>query len=141
LAEAKQIGFESHLPDGAVEIEGDQQAIRRVGLILIDNAVKYTDSGGRIEVALIQTSGLATFEVRDTGVGISEEDLPHIFDRFYRADKARTPGAGGVGLGLSIAHWIVAAHHGGIKVQSQLGRGSSFVVALPATAPTPNNAI
>jgi heavy metal sensor kinase len=131
LAGAKGIEFDSHLPDSGVEIEGDQQALRRVSLIFIDNAVKYTDSGGHISVDLTRKNGLAIFEVRDTGIGIAEEDLPHIFDRFYRADKARTPGAGGVGLGLSIAHWIVEAHHGEIKVQSQLGHGSSFAVILP----------
>jgi heavy metal sensor kinase len=131
LAEAKGIGFDAHLPDSSVEIDGDQQAIRRVSLILIDNAVKYTNSGGHIDVDLTRKNGLATFEVCDTGMGISTEDLPHIFDRFYRADKARTPGAGGVGLGLSIAYWIVEAHHGEIRVQSQLGQGSTFAVILP----------
>jgi heavy metal sensor kinase len=131
LAEARGIAFEARLPDTGVEIEGDRQAIRRVSLILIDNAVKYTDSGGHIQVDLTQKNGRATFEVRDTGMGISAEDLPHIFDRFYRADKARTPSAGGVGLGLSIAHWIVEAHHGEIQVKSRLGHGSSFVVILP----------
>lgn len=131
LAEAKQIGFHAILPDGALEIEGDQQAIRRVFLILIDNSLKYTNAGGCINVELIRQNDIATFEVRDTGIGIAEEDLPHIFDRFYRADKVRTPGAGGVGLGLSIARWIVEAHHGEIKVHSHLGQGSSFTVVLP----------
>jgi heavy metal sensor kinase len=131
LAEAKGIGFEAHLPDSAVVIEGDEQAIRRVSLILIDNAVKYTASGGHISVGLARKNGLATFDVGDTGMGIAAEDLPHIFDRFYRADKVRTPGAGGVGLGLSIAHWIVEAHHGEIRVHSQVGQGSQFTVILP----------
>jgi len=134
LAAAKRIGFDLQLPEAAVPVEGDQQALKRDSLILIDNAIKYTEAGGRISVGLTRNNGLVIFEVRDTGIGIDEEDRPHIFDRFYRADKARTPGAGGVGLGLSIAHWIVEAHHGEIKVKSQLGQGSSFAVILPIAA-------
>ncbi len=131
LAESKQIEFEASMPEAAVEIEGDCRAVRRVFLILIDNAVKYTAAGGRIAVNFVQKTGSACIEVRDSGIGIAAEDLPHIFDRFYRADKARSREMGGVGLGLAIAQWIVEVHQGKIEVESVPGQGSTFRIALP----------
>jgi heavy metal sensor kinase len=132
FAEAKGLHFEARLPEGATYVSGDPSSLRRLFLILIDNAVKYTPSGGRVEVSLKQRNGTAFAEVSDTGVGISAEDLPHVFDRFYRADKARARDVGGVGLGLSIAHWIVAAHGGRIDVESGRGQGTTFRIQLPA---------
>jgi signal transduction histidine kinase len=105
--------------------------LRRLFLILIDNAVKYTPANGQIEVSLRQDGGHAVAEVRDTGIGIAEADLPNVFERFYRADKARTRESGGVGLGLSIGRWIAEVHSGTIEVRSSLGHGSSFQVRLP----------
>lgn len=133
LAEAKGVLFDSRLPAVALGMEGDRQAIRRVLLILIDNAVKYTAAGGHVRIDVGQKDGTAVIDVHDSGIGISEKDLPHIFDRFYRADKARSKETGGAGLGLAIAQWIVAAHKGEIRVQSQLGRGSRFCVVLPVS--------
>ena len=130
LAESKHIAFESDLLPTPVEIEGDRQAIRRVFLILIDNAVKYTGAGGRVVVALHATNGTAIGEVRDSGIGISPADIPNIFERFYRADKARSREMGGAGLGLSIARWIIEAHRGDIQVESAPGEGSRFQVRL-----------
>jgi signal transduction histidine kinase len=105
--------------------------LRRLFLILIDNAVKYTPAGGKVTVALSGADGFAVTEVRDTGIGISKADLPHIFERFYRADKARTREMGGAGLGLSIGRWIAEAHGGMIEVESTLGQGSVLRVHLP----------
>src|SRR6266566_3590617 len=107
------------------------QALRRLFLILIDNAIKYTPEGGRVDVAVGQENGFAIGEVRDTGIGIAPEDLPNVFERFYRADKARSRESGGVGLGLSIGRWIAEGHGGTIEVQSSLGGGSTFKLRLP----------
>jgi heavy metal sensor kinase len=131
LAESKQIDFHTQIPQEPVWIEADAHALGRLFLILIDNAVKYTPPGGRVEVAVKDEDGFALGVVRDTGIGIADEDLPHVFERFYRADKARSRESGGVGLGLSIGRWIAEAHAGTIEVQSSLGQGSVFQVRLP----------
>lgn len=131
LAEAKQISFEEKNLVTPVTVDGDRDALYRLFLILIDNAVKYTTSGGLIAVSLTGGDQEAVVEVRDTGIGIASNDLPHIFDRFYRADKARSRESGGVGLGLSIARWEAEAHGGSIDVQSSVGEGSIFRVRLP----------
>jgi len=131
LADAKQVSFEQNIDSLTLAVEGDFHALHRLFLILIDNAVKYTPSGGSIAVGLKCNDGFAVAEFRDTGIGIIADDLPHIFDRFYRADKARSREFGGVGLGLSIAHWVAEAHRGSIGVQSTPGTGSVFCVRLP----------
>jgi heavy metal sensor kinase len=131
LSENKQIRFHEQIPDSPVWIKADAHALRRLFLILIDNAVKYTPSGGRVEVLVATDNGSAVAAVRDTGIGIAAEDLPNVFERFYRADKARSRDSGGVGLGLSIGHWIAEAHAGSIEVRSSVGHGSVFQVRLP----------
>jgi len=131
LALVKQISLESRLPDQPVVVRGDRQALRRLFLILIDNAVKYTPPGGKVEVVLGRGDGFAMGQVKDDGVGIPEADLPHVFERFYRADKARSRGQGGAGLGLAIGRWIVEAHHGKISAESEVEKGSIFRVELP----------
>lgn len=131
LAEAKQVGFEERINGDSMWIQGDASSLRRLFLILIDNAVKYTPANGHVEVSLHRNDGYAVAEVRDTGIGISATDLPNVFERFYRADKARTRESGGVGLGLSIGRWIIEVHAGTIEVQSAPGRGSVFQVRLP----------
>src|SRR5713101_5457464 len=131
LAEAKQVAFREQIPNHPVWIKGDPHALHRLFLILIDNAVKYTPANGRVEVSLQESDGSAVGEVRDTGIGIGAEDLPSIFERFYRVDKARSRESGGVGLGLSIDRWIAEAHAGTIEVQSSRGHGSVFQVRLP----------
>ena len=110
---------------------GDDELLQRMILNLLDNAVKYTPVGGEVSLDLAAHNGDARITVRDTGIGISEKDQPHVFDRFYRVDKARSRAIGGAGLGLSIAHWIAEAHGGTISVGSQIGRGSVFTVELP----------
>ena len=131
LAEAKQIAFEQNISTDSLWIQGDASSLRRLFLILIDNAVKYTPASGQIEVSLQRNDGFAIAEVRDTGIGIAEADLPNVFERFYRADKARTRELGGVGLGLSIGRWIAEVHAGTIEVHSSPGHGSTFQIRLP----------
>jgi heavy metal sensor kinase len=131
LAEAKQIAFQEQIPGDSMWIQGDAGSLRRLFLILIDNAVKYTPVNGQVEVSLHRNNGYAVAEVRDTGIGIAEADLPNVFERFYRADKARSRESGGVGLGLSIGRWIAEVHAGTIEVHSSPGHGSTFQVRLP----------
>ena len=97
---------------------------------LVDNAIKYTDEG-KVSVSVRAEGGEAVFTVKDTGIGIPEEAVPRLFDRFYRVDKARSRGTGGTGLGLSIAERIVVRHGGYIRVESTPGKGSTFIVRLP----------
>ena len=131
LSEAKQVNFREQIPLHPVWVKADAHALRRLFLILIDNAIKYTPQGGQVDVVVGQENGFAIGEVRDTGIGIAPEDLANVFERFYRADKARSRESGGVGLGLSIGRWIAEAHLGTIEVQSSLGRGSMFKIRLP----------
>ena len=135
LAEAKQVGFQESISGDSMWIQGDAGSLRRLFLILIDNAVKYTPANGHVEVSLQRNDGYAVAQVRDTGIGIAEADLPNVFERFYRADKARTRESGGVGLGLSIGRWITEVHTGTIEVQSSPGRGSMFQIRLPIANP------
>ncbi len=104
-----------------------KQAVRAV----LDNSIKYTPAGGDIGIVCAAENGTVHLTVKDTGIGISEKDLPHIFDRFYKADEARTRSAGGCGLGLSIVRWIVERHGGRIEVSSTPGSGTSFHIFLP----------
>jgi heavy metal sensor kinase len=130
LAEVKELSFTEDI-ESSEFVEGDSHALHRLFLILIDNAVKYTPTGGSITVRLMRSDDSAVAEFRDTGIGISAADLPNIFERFYRADKARSREFGGVGLGLSIARWVAEAHRGSIEVQSTPGTGSVFRIKLP----------
>ena len=123
-----------------VTVLGDPTRLRQLFLNLITNAIKYTPPGGEVEIALRHAEHTTVFTVRDTGIGIAAADLPYIFDRFWRADRARsrrvTPeGAsterGGFGLGLAISQWIAQAHGGTIAVVSRLTRGTTFTVTLP----------
>jgi len=131
FADAKQLTFVENIESSELIVAGDLHALHRLFLILMDDAVKYTPSGGSITVGLKRSDDSAVAEIRDTGIGIAAEDVPHIFDRFYRADKARSREFGGVGLGLSIARWVAEAHRGSIEVQSTRGSGSVFRVRLP----------
>ncbi|HSF14835.1 MAG TPA: ATP-binding protein [Vicinamibacteria bacterium] len=113
-------------------LEGDRSQLRRMVSNLLDNAIKYTEPDGQVRMALEQNNGLLRFSVSDTGRGIPNEDLPRIFERFFRADPSRSRRSGGAGLGLAIVARIVEYHGGKVAVQSEPGRGSSFLVELPA---------
>ncbi|MBI2412169.1 MAG: HAMP domain-containing protein [Deltaproteobacteria bacterium] len=115
-------------------VRGDRVRISQLLSNLIDNAIKYTPRGGTVELSLAGEGGQAVFRVRDTGVGISKEDAPFVFDRFYRVDKARSRDVGGAGLGLSICKGIAEAHGGTLEVTSVPGKGSTFVAKLPLAA-------
>ena len=112
-------------------VQGDRERLRQLLLNLSDNAVKYTPPGGTITLGLENSEGWVKVSVSDTGIGISAESQPLIFDRFYRTDKARSRELGGSGLGLSIVQWIAVAHHGYITVESAPTRGSTFTLWLP----------
>jgi len=131
LARSSGLEFTTGLPNAPVPIQGDSNALRRALLILIDNAVKYTPRGGAVRVMLETDRDFAIASVSDTGIGIAPLDVPHIFDRFWRADKARSREQGGAGLGLSIAKWIIEMHRGSISVESQPGKGSTFYARVP----------
>ena len=109
---------------------GDTDRLRQVLLNLVDNAIKYTPAGGEVTLTLRRAGQWVQVIVVDTGIGISGEDLPHIFDRFYRADPSRAR-SGGSGLGLAIAQWVALAHGGRLEVESKLGQGSQFTLWLP----------
>ena len=121
------------MPETPVRLAVDRHRIREMLLNIVTNAIKYTPRGGSLALALEEKEDAVTFTVRDTGIGIAAGDLPHIFERFWRADPARsrTGDRPGVGLGLAIAKWIVEAHGGSITVQSRPGRGTMFIIRLP----------
>ena len=114
-----------------VTVLGDEARLMQVIMNLLDNALRYTDTGGTVTLVLEKTSTHALLRVQDTGCGIPAEHLPHIFERFYRVDRARSRSAGGTGLGLAITKWIVTMHDGTITVESHPGEGSLFSVILP----------
>jgi heavy metal sensor kinase len=131
LAAQKDISLK--LDATPLSLNGDDELLQRMILNLLDNAVKYTPKGGEISVKLTKNNGQAFVAVRDTGAGIPAKDLPYVFDRFYRVDKARSRAMGGAGLGLSIARSIAQAHGGTIRVESDES-GSEFTVELPSSS-------
>jgi len=141
---AQMLGEEAHVevtlesPAEPVVVQAERARLRQLLLNLLSNAVKYTPPGGRVWLSLTARPEAATISVRDTGIGIAPGDVDRVFDRFWRADAARsrTGERPGFGLGLSICKWIAEAHGGSIAVTSRPGRGSTFTVTLPRTAPT-----
>ncbi len=120
--------YQEHL-----ELNGDIDLLEHAFSNLIDNAVKYTPQGGKITVKTHEEDTNITITISDTGIGISEDDIPHIFERFYRVDKESSRKLGGTGLGLAITQWIIHAHNGKIGVKSTVGSGSDFIVSFPKT--------
>jgi two-component system, OmpR family, sensor kinase len=120
-----------------VEVVGDVDRLKQLLFNLVDNASRYTPPGGTVTLSLVEQDGMAALSVRDTGPGIAPDDLPRIFERFYRADDARSREAGGTGLGLAIRRVIAEAHGGRIEVESTLGQGSTFTVWVPIAAASP----
>ncbi len=131
LVETRNLQLIEAVPARAVSVLADEKSLRRLLTVLLDNAVKYTPAPGTIELRLAPQDGKALISVRDSGIGITNDDQPRIFERFYRADKAKSRELGGAGIGLSIAEWIVQQHRGSIKVHSSVGVGSTFFVELP----------
>ncbi|MDB5084841.1 MAG: hypothetical protein JWN30_1727 [Bacilli bacterium] len=130
LAEMKEISIESEIDDN-MEWSGDEQRIRQLFVILLDNAVKYTAEQGKIKVSCLRLAHHIELSVEDNGIGIPEEDLPRVFERFYRGDKVRSRVEGGTGLGLSIAKWIVEEHKGKIHIESEINKGTKVSLTLP----------
>ncbi len=136
LAENKHITVTLGTLDDAL-ILGDAVRLRQLFLNLIDNAIKYTPENGLVEISLFRDNGTVKVRVKDTGMGIPTDDLPKIFDRFYRVDKARSRELGGSGLGLSISKWIADIHGGTISVESEINVGTVFTVIFPLKTPSP----
>jgi len=130
LAEDKQIALKC-AATGRVEVDGDRGRLKQVVVNLVDNAIKYTGKDGKVEIGVGSKNGNAVLEVSDTGVGIPSEAMPHVFERFYRVDMARSRQMGGAGLGLSIVKSICTAHKGRVSVESTEGKGTRFTVELP----------
>ncbi len=117
--------------NGTVLVNGDAGWLQRLLLNLLDNAIKFTREGGKVVLKVSHESGRARIDVRDTGIGMPPEVTPHVFERFFQADPARSSGNDGAGVGLSLVKWIVDRHEGTIAVQSRVGEGSTFTVRLP----------
>jgi two-component system, OmpR family, heavy metal sensor histidine kinase CusS len=133
LAQERQLEISTEAPAQPVFVDANDTALRRLLLLLVDNAVKYTPAGGHITVSVALDSSGPTVTVRDTGIGIPDAALPHVFERFYRVDESRNREAGGAGLGLSIAQWIAQRHRASLEAESVIGRGSAFRVRFPQT--------
>ncbi len=130
LAAARSIDLTCRAtPD--LPFRGDEELLRRMTLNLLDNAIRYTPAGGRVAAELEGREDGVLLRISDTGIGIAPEAAPHVFERFFRADKARTRGNGGFGLGLAIVKWIAESHHGAVELASEPGAGSVFTVTLP----------
>jgi len=128
---AEQLGVKLRFRSSPARIDGDPDRLAQVLVNLIENALRHTPSGGTIEVSIAPGEGIAQLVVRDTGVGIPYNDLPHIFERFYVVDRSRAREAAGTGLGLSIVKQIVEAHGGTVSVESEYGLGATFTCVFP----------
>ncbi len=135
-AEKRKQTIREDVEEGLV-LNGDRIKLNQILYNLMDNAIKYTSEGGTIHVSLKQSEDELVWRVKDNGIGIPSEDQEHIFERFYRVDKARSRETGGTGLGLSIVRQMVKMHHGTISVQSEPGEGTEFVVAFPVKGEEP----
>jgi heavy metal sensor kinase len=131
LIESRDLRFNQSFLNRELPVLADRGSLQRLLAILFDNAVKYTPPHGAIGLRVGSGSDKAWIEVRDTGIGIANEDQSRIFERFYRVDKARSRELGGAGIGLAIADWIVKRHRGSIAVRSSIGNGAAFIVELP----------
>lgn len=139
VAAIRDLRFSSRVADQETFVAGDESLLRRLADILLDNAFKYTPSPGSVSLTLERRDHMAILRVQDSGIGIPQQEQAKIFERFYRVDKARSRAQGGNGLGLSMAQWIVAQHHGSIQVESRAGEGATFQVELPTIAAPVSN--
>lgn len=117
----------------SLEIDGDPDRLKQVFINLVTNAISYTPEGGKVTISLEEKEPFICVNVKDTGIGIEKDEIPRIFERFYRVDKARSRNSGGTGLGLAIVKHLVEAHKGHISVESELGKGTNFIIKLPKT--------
>jgi heavy metal sensor kinase len=131
LAEERGVALECAPAPNDIEVEVDEALVRRAVVNLVDNAVKYTEPGGSVQLTASRDGDRARVDVVDTGIGIAPDDQERVFERFYRVDKARVRSEGGAGLGLSIVRWAVEEHGGTVAVRSEPGRGSAFSILLP----------
>ena len=131
LADDRGLDLVVKTPERPVYVFADSGRLQQVLHNLLENSLRYTESGGRVEVRVEAPPGEARLIVSDTGVGIPKDDLPYVFERFFRSKASRRVNPGGSGLGLSIVRWIVAAHKGRVTAESEVGKGSTFTVALP----------
>jgi heavy metal sensor kinase len=136
LAAGKGLTFSHSIMLSTDSLFANQPALERLFMTVLDNAIKYTPAGGHVTLSLRPENTEAIIEVADTGIGITEKDLPHVFERFYRADQARSRETRGSGLGLSIAKWIAEIHHGSIDLLSRPGQGTTVTIRLPLTVET-----
>jgi two-component system, OmpR family, sensor kinase len=130
LAEGRGVAIECRA-DSAIAFHGDEELLRRLIMNLLDNAVRYTPAGGRVTAGVERREDGVRLRIADTGIGIPPEAAAHVFERFFRADKARSRAEGGFGLGLSIVKWIAESHRGAVEVESRPNAGSAFTVTLP----------
>jgi signal transduction histidine kinase len=130
LAQDKGIKFIVDAKEDLI-VNGDKVKLRQLFINILENAVRYTPGEGTISISLVRNDTNALAAIRDSGIGIPPEHLPHIFERFYRVDKARSRADGGVGLGMAIAKYIADSHGGKIEVESQVGKGTTFTVIIP----------
>ena len=136
-ADRKHVTLKASLSEGLPSLAADRQRVEQVITNIVHNAVKFTPSGGNVSVATKLDGAFVLTEVSDTGIGISRRDLPHIYERFFKADKSRS--SSGTGLGLAIAKHAVQAHGGNVWVRSEEGKGSTFGFSLPLAARTQSN--
>ena len=131
LAEAGKVTFSLHLSSDTPEVHGDRESLRQAITNLVSNAIHYNRPGGTVAINTKQQGNEVVVEICDTGIGISRDDLPFIFDEFFRVKSSQTRHIPGTGLGLPIAKRIIEAHHGRIQVDSELGKGTTFTITLP----------
>ncbi|MBM7624959.1 two-component system histidine kinase PnpS [Sporohalobacter salinus] len=130
-ADEEKIDLKVEVPPNVTKVRGNQGQLERLYINLVDNGIKYTSNGGQVRIEVYEDETKVWTEISDTGMGIPEEDLPRIFERFYRVDKARSRKLGGTGLGLSIVKHILESHNGGIEVESEVGEGTNFIFWFP----------
>ncbi|PLR77777.1 PAS domain-containing sensor histidine kinase [Bacillus sp. V3-13] len=129
-AKEKNIALNLEVPEEELEIEGDQYRLKQVFINVINNSITYTPEGGNVTVSVKDAEETVTVQIKDTGIGIKKEEIPRIFERFYRVDKARSRNSGGTGLGLAIVKHLIEAHKGSIFVRSDVGKGTEFTIEL-----------